>query len=43
MAPHQRFRVQVYVLTEAEGGRRTPFFANYRPRFSAVPPMSLVR
>jgi elongation factor Tu len=31
--PHQRFRAQLYALTEAEGGRRTPFHANYRPQF----------
>jgi elongation factor Tu len=31
--PHQRFRAQLYALTEAEGGRKTPFHANYRPQF----------
>jgi len=30
---HQRFRARLYVLTTAEGGRHTPFFANYRPQF----------
>jgi len=31
--PHTKFRGQVYVLTKEEGGRHTPFFANYRPQF----------
>jgi elongation factor Tu len=31
--PHTRFKGQVYVLTKDEGGRHTPFFANYRPQF----------
>ena len=31
--PHTKFRGQVYVLTQAEGGRHTPFFNNYRPQF----------
>ncbi|HYN96911.1 MAG TPA: elongation factor Tu [Pilimelia sp.] len=31
--PHQRFRAQLYALTTAEGGRHTPFVANYRPQF----------
>ncbi|MFC7549343.1 elongation factor Tu [Plantactinospora sp. GCM10030261] len=30
---HQRFRAQLYALTPDEGGRRTPFLANYRPQF----------
>ncbi|WFE19801.1 elongation factor Tu [Solwaraspora sp. WMMD937] len=30
---HQRFQARLYVLTTAEGGRHTPFFANYRPQF----------
>jgi elongation factor Tu len=29
----QKFEAEVYALTEAEGGRRTPFFSNYRPQF----------
>lgn len=29
---HNKFLVSMYVLTEAEGGRRTPFGANYRPQ-----------
>ena len=31
--PHTKFKVQVYVLSKDEGGRHTPFFANYRPQF----------
>ncbi|VVJ18592.1 Translation elongation factor Tu [Amycolatopsis camponoti] len=31
--PHTRFRADVHVLSAAEGGRRTPFAANYRPQF----------
>ncbi|WP_446215217.1 elongation factor Tu [Micromonospora sp. IBHARD004] len=31
--PHQRFRARLYALTTAEGGRHTPFLANYRPQF----------
>ena len=27
------FTAQIYVLTKEEGGRRTPFYTNYRPRF----------
>ena len=27
-----RFRAEVYVLTKEEGGRHTPFFANYSPQ-----------
>ena len=30
---HTKFTAQVYVLTKEEGGRHTPFFANYRPQF----------
>ena len=30
---HRKFTAQVYVLTKDEGGRHTPFFANYRPQF----------
>ncbi|HKH26038.1 MAG TPA: elongation factor Tu [Acidimicrobiia bacterium] len=33
ITPHTNFLAQVYVLTKAEGGRHTPFFANYRPQF----------
>ena len=31
--PHTKCRGPVYVLTQAEGGRHTPFFNNYRPQF----------
>jgi elongation factor Tu len=30
---HRRFAARLYALTTAEGGRHTPFFANYRPQF----------
>jgi elongation factor Tu len=33
ITPHTNFQAQVYVLTKSEGGRHTPFFANYRPQF----------
>jgi elongation factor Tu len=33
VTPHRRFRARLYALTAAEGGRHTPFFANYRPQF----------
>ncbi|HOA15656.1 MAG TPA: elongation factor Tu [Bacillota bacterium] len=33
ITPHTKFRGQVYVLTQSEGGRHTPFFNNYRPQF----------
>ena len=31
--PHTDFEAEVYILTKEEGGRHTPFFANYRPQF----------
>src|SRR5688500_6953217 len=31
--PHTEFNAEVYVLSKDEGGRHTPFFANYRPQF----------
>jgi elongation factor Tu len=31
--PHKKFKCQVYVLSQDEGGRTTPFFAGYRPQF----------
>ena len=31
--PHKKFTSEVYVLSKEEGGRHTPFFANYRPQF----------
>jgi len=33
ITPHTRFEGEVYVLKKEEGGRHTPFFANYRPQF----------
>ncbi|GFJ92547.1 elongation factor Tu [Phytohabitans rumicis] len=33
VTPHSRFRARLYALTTAEGGRHTPFLANYRPQF----------
>ena len=33
VVPHTKFTAQVYVLKKDEGGRHTPFFANYRPQF----------
>jgi len=33
ITPHTTFESEVYVLTNAEGGRSTPFFAGYRPQF----------
>ena len=30
---HMKFKSEVYVLSKEEGGRHTPFFANYRPQF----------
>ncbi|MCF6280729.1 MAG: elongation factor Tu [Candidatus Polarisedimenticolaceae bacterium] len=31
--PHTHFECEVYILSKDEGGRHTPFFANYRPQF----------
>jgi elongation factor Tu len=31
--PHTKFKAEIYVLTQNEGGRHTPFFKNYRPQF----------
>ena len=31
--PHKRFKAEIYALSKEEGGRHTPFFANYRPQF----------
>ena len=31
--PHRKFKAQVYVLTEKEGGRHTSFVTGYRPQF----------
>jgi elongation factor Tu len=33
VTPHTEFDAEVYVLSKDEGGRHTPFFANYRPQF----------
>jgi len=33
ITPHTDFKAEVYVLSKEEGGRHTPFFANYRPQF----------
>jgi len=31
--PHTKFMAETYILSKEEGGRHTPFFANYRPQF----------
>ncbi|NJO42840.1 MAG: elongation factor Tu [Cyanobacteria bacterium RU_5_0] len=33
ITPHTQFEGEVYILTEKEGGRKTPFFAGYKPQF----------
>jgi len=33
ITPHTTFEAECYILTKEEGGRHTPFFANYRPQF----------
>jgi elongation factor Tu len=33
ITPHTNFNCQAYILKKEEGGRHTPFFANYRPQF----------
>jgi elongation factor Tu len=33
ITPHTKFNAETYVLSKEEGGRHTPFFANYRPQF----------
>jgi elongation factor Tu len=33
VSPHTLFAAQVYVLSDKEGGRKTPFFSGYRPQF----------
>jgi len=33
VTPHTHFEAEAYILTKDEGGRHTPFFANYRPQF----------
>jgi len=33
ITPHTKFYAEVYVLSKEEGGRHSPFFANYKPQF----------
>jgi elongation factor Tu len=33
ITPHTDFNGEIYVLSQNEGGRHTPFFNNYRPQF----------
>jgi elongation factor Tu len=33
ITPHTNFEAESYILNKEEGGRHTPFFANYRPQF----------
>ncbi len=33
VTPHTKFVGEAYILSKDEGGRHTPFFANYRPQF----------
>ncbi|GFE66992.1 hypothetical protein KIN_40660 [Litoreibacter roseus] len=33
VTPHTNFEAEAYILTREEGGRHTPFFADYRPQF----------
>ena len=33
ITPHSNFEAEAYILSKDEGGRHTPFFANYRPQF----------
>nr|QCI04631.1 Translation elongation factor Tu [Apoglossum ruscifolium] len=33
ITPHTQFEAEVYILTQEEGGRHTPFFPGYRPQF----------
>ncbi|NSM57101.1 elongation factor Tu, partial [Wolbachia endosymbiont of Atemnus politus] len=33
ITPHKKFKAEVYILKKEEGGRHTPFFANYQPQF----------
>lgn len=33
VTPHSKFKAEVYILTDKEGGRKTPFKSNYRPQF----------
>ena len=33
ITPHTQFEAEVYILTEKEGGRHTPFLKGYKPQF----------
>jgi elongation factor Tu len=33
ITPHTKFKTEVYVLKQEEGGRHKPFFSGYRPQF----------
>ncbi|MHC4505168.1 MAG: elongation factor Tu [Planctomycetota bacterium] len=33
ITPHKSFEAELYVLTQEEGGRHTPFYTGYRPQF----------
>ena len=33
VAPHAKFKAEVYILNKDEGGRHTPIFKGYRPQF----------
>ena len=33
ITPHKSFEGELYVLTQEEGGRHTPFYTGYRPQF----------
>ncbi|MEO1208109.1 MAG: elongation factor Tu [Cyanobacteria bacterium J06638_20] len=33
ITPHTQFEGEVYILTDKEGGRKTPFFKGYKPQF----------
>jgi elongation factor Tu len=33
ITPHKKFKATVVALTQAEGGRHSPFFTGYRPQF----------
>jgi elongation factor Tu len=33
ITPHTRFKAETYILNKEEGGRHTPFFQGYRPKF----------
>ena len=33
ITPHTKFESQVYILSQAEGGRHKPFFPGYKPQF----------